>query len=216
MASQYRVVDYYDLRPVDWASGKHMPLEPGEGHICDRCEAEHALVYVVEDTSSGKCYRVGSGCAKKSFGFDLEKDDKAKELVKGRKAEAEEAVNNERLEQARNLARLITDEVRRTPQPKVVLEREVPSRYPHFPGQLIRVYRAGDVEVESWQSSEGTWNVREAEILASHRWLSQEIQSRIPDAWKKISAYPNSHRKRQTQDLFELTSSLVWKQLDVR
>lgn len=216
MASQYRVVDYYDLRPVDWASGKRMPLEPGEGHICDRCEAEHALVYVVEDTSAGKLYRVGSGCAKKSFGFDPEKDAGAKSLVKTRKVEAEEAVNTERLERSQNLAQLVAEEVRKLPQPKVVLYQEIPSKYPHFPGQMIRVYRVGTAEAEIWQSSDGRWNDREGELLAIHRWLSQEIQARIPEEWKEISAYPNPRHKRRTEDLFQLTSHLVWRRLDVR
>jgi hypothetical protein len=31
-----KVIGYRDLRPVDWASGKRMPLEAGAGHRCDQ------------------------------------------------------------------------------------------------------------------------------------------------------------------------------------
>ena len=216
MTNEYRVIDYYDLRPVDWASGKRMPLESGEGHLCDRCETEHALVYVVEDTTTGKTYRVGSGCAKQSFGFDPEKNADAKDLVKTRKAEAEEAVNSERLERSQHLAQLVVGEIRKLPQPKVALYQEIPSKYPHFPGQMIRIYRVGTAEAEIWQSSDGRWKDREGELLASHRWLSQEIQARIPEEWKQIFAYSNPRHKRRTEDLFQLTAHLVWRQLDVR
>jgi hypothetical protein len=44
--------------------------DPGEGHICDRCAREHAVIYELFDDSTGKTYSVGSGCAKQSYGFD--------------------------------------------------------------------------------------------------------------------------------------------------
>lgn len=36
----FKVIDYYDMRPLDWLSGKRMLLEPGAGHLCDRCGAK--------------------------------------------------------------------------------------------------------------------------------------------------------------------------------
>jgi len=47
MANKFRIVGYRDLRPVDWLSGKRMPLDPGEGHTCDRCGATTPLTVVL-------------------------------------------------------------------------------------------------------------------------------------------------------------------------
>jgi hypothetical protein len=73
-ARKMKVVGYVDLRPVNWFTGKREPLPAGEGHVCDRCGAVHALVYTLLDTESKEEFKVGSGCAQRAFGFDPDKD----------------------------------------------------------------------------------------------------------------------------------------------
>ena len=209
----YRVVNYYDLRPIDWASGKRLPLEPGAGHVCDRCGAEHAVVYVVEDSETGGTYRVGSSCAKAQFGFEVEGDPAARDLVKSYKAKVDEEVNNQRLAQAAELAAAVAAEVRRLRPPEMVVAREVPARYPLFEGQLMRIYRAGEMEVDARQRRDRGWDDREARELASYRWLSHEIESRLPREWSQITAYQDPRHRRRTTDLFGLTARLVWEKL---
>jgi hypothetical protein len=159
MPSNYTVVDYYDLRPLDWVSGKRMPLEPGESHVCDRCGAEHAVVYVVEDLTTHKTYAVGSGCAKASFGFDPASDKQATRIVASKKQEAAALVNDRRLKEVENLTRDISSQVRSLPRPPVVHAGDAVSKYAHYAGQLVRKFKMGDVEAEEWQQSSG-WNDR--------------------------------------------------------
>jgi hypothetical protein len=213
--NRYRVVDYYDLRPLDWMSGKRRPLEPGEGHVCDRCGAEHALVYVVEDTTTHKQYNVGSGCAKQSFGFDPSQDKEARAIVKGKQRVADEQVNDRRLDAATELANKIAEEVGRLRRPEVVLEREVPSKYPSFAGQKIRVYKVGaDVEVEDWeQSGEAKWNTRQAEELAIYRWVANRIAERIPSDWPFMTVYLNPSKPRSTTTLKQACESMARRKL---
>ena len=194
----YRVIDYYDLRPLDWLSGKRMPLEPGEGHVCDRCGAEHALVYVVEDTDTGKTYRVGSGCAKQSFGFDPEKNDEAKRLVKAVKQQAAKAINDARLTAVDDLAKQILEAVERAPKPNVVFKGDLPFKYAHFPGQKIRTFTMGDVEAtELAPSSVESWHDNQTIDLLLHRWITARIEEKIPAEWQSVEISPYSDRPRK-------------------
>jgi hypothetical protein len=204
--SKYRVIDYYDLRPVDWLSGKRLPLEPGTGHVCDRCGAEHAVVYVVEDTESGRTYRVGSGCATQSFGFDPEKNDEAKRLIKTAKEETAKRINAARLEAVDTLAKEIFKAIQTTARPPVVFQGDAPFKYAHFPGQLVRTFTMGDVESTELQpSSGGGWHDGQTVDLLLHRWISARIEESIPEEWQKIdvSPYPDRPRKNVTSMALE-------------
>lgn len=194
----YWIIDYYDLRPLDWMSGKRMPLEPGEGHVCDRCGAEHAVVYVVEDTETGKTYRVGSGCAKQSFGFDPEKSDEAKKLIKTAKQQAAKDINDARLVAVDDLAKQIFKAVQNTPRPPVVFKGDLPFKYAHFPGQKIRTFTMGDVEATELEpSSVESWHDNQTVELLLHRWITARIEELIPAEWQSVEVSPHSDRLRR-------------------
>jgi hypothetical protein len=206
MPSNYTVVDYYDLRPLDWVSGKRMPLEPGEGHVCDRCGAEHAVVYVVEDLTTHKTYAVGSGCAKASFGFDPASDKQATRIVASKKQEAAALVNDRRLKEVENLTRDIASQVRSLPRPPVVRAGDAVSKYAHYAGQLVRKFKMGDVEAEEWQQSSG-WNDRQTIELCVHRWLGREVELRIPAELKNVAVAMNPNRPRITTTMYDACRS---------
>ena len=211
--ARYRVVDYYDLRPVDWLSGKRMPLEPGEGHTCDRCGAEHAVVYVVEDTITHKHYSVGSGCAKQSFGFDPALDKDARAIVRSKKKVEEVAVNDQRLAAASEKVNEIVSEVSKLSRPEIGIHEYV-SKWAHFPGQLIRVFRMGDAEAEEWQPGKTEdWHDRQTRELAEYRWLSNRIMERVPAEWSQVSVFTNPNRTLQTSLLSEVCIGMARKKL---
>lgn len=194
----YRVIDYYDLRPLDWMSSKRMPLEPGEGHVCDRCGAEHAVVYVVEDTETGKTYRVGSCCAKQSFGFDPEKSDEAKKLIKTAKQQAAKDINDARLAAVDELAKQILETVERASKPNVVFKGDESFKYAHFPGQKIRTFTMGDVEATELEMRDlGGWHDNQTIELLIHRWITARIEEMIPAEWQSVEVSPNSDRPRK-------------------
>jgi hypothetical protein len=206
MPSNYTVVDYYDLRPLDWVSGKRMPLEPGEGHVCDRCGAEHAVVYVVEDLTTHKTYAVGSGCAKASFGFDPASDKQATRIVASKKQETAALVNDRRLKEVENLTRDIASQVRSLPRPPVVHAGDAVSKYAHYAGQLVRKFKMGDVVTEEWQQSSG-WNDRQTIELCVHRWLGREVELRIPAELKNVTVAMNPYRPRITTTMYDACRS---------
>lgn len=170
----FRVVGYRDLRPLDWLSGKRMPLEPGEGHVCDRCGAEHAVVYEVLDDETGKHYAVGSSCAKRQFGFEPSKDKEAKSLIRAAKdAEAEE------LESARQAAVTqaaieAADAVSRLRPPEPVADRE------RYPGAVA--WRVGDgIALAAHGRTDAV-----AVTMALHDYYEHRIREILPAEWDKI------------------------------
>lgn len=61
-----QLINVYDLRQRD-NNNKPMPIEKGNGHICESCGREHGKVFVVAD--GDKVHEVGSTCCKKLFGW---------------------------------------------------------------------------------------------------------------------------------------------------
>lgn len=63
----FELIEINDLRPIDWYTGKRVPLSPGMGSICQRCGKEHAVVWKVHETTPGRqrVWCVGSGCGPK-------------------------------------------------------------------------------------------------------------------------------------------------------
>lgn len=62
----WRLVRVYDVRPIDWLTGKRAPVSSVDEDLlpnCYRCEKKHAKVY--EITDGARNYNVGSGCVKK-------------------------------------------------------------------------------------------------------------------------------------------------------
>jgi hypothetical protein len=71
-APRWRLVRVYDVRPVDFQSGKRLPVAACDVEMlpeCNRCGRRHAKVYVVQDREApGRLAHVGSGCCKRAFG----------------------------------------------------------------------------------------------------------------------------------------------------
>ncbi len=183
----FRVVGYRDLRPIDWASGKRLPLSPGEGHICDRCGAEHAVVYEVLDDETGKHYSVGSSCAKRQFGFEMSKDKEAKALVKAAKdAEAAE-IEAARQEAVAKASIEVASRVSRLPIPEPVADTI------RYPGKVA--WRVGDSMYLATYGRTGD----EAIELARRGWVANRVRELVPREWDKaeIRLYPDE-RSRTT------------------
>ena len=123
------VVGYADLRPVNWFTGKRepprgaplrgAPLAGGEGHICDRCGAEHAVVYTLLDTDSKEQFKVGSGCAQRAFGFDPDKDPLVRKTIKAEKQQIEKEMKRLHDQTVSDAAFIISREVVDLPVPPI-------------------------------------------------------------------------------------------------
>jgi hypothetical protein len=177
------VVGYRDLRPVDWASGKRLPLEAGEGHLCDRCGTEHAVVYDVQDTESGKIYQVGSTCAKKQFGFDVVEE--ARELVRASKKQ--DAAELDAIRQ-----QMIVDEI---PRIDLAISRlKIPDfveDHKSYPGATC--WRFGDSMALATRGQ----NDQEAKNIAFKDWVIHRIRDSIPPEWYNIEVlYDPKSRSR--------------------
>lgn len=192
-----KVIGYKDLRPFDWVSGKRMPLEPGAGHICDRCQREHAIVYTLLDTDTNKQYDVGSGCAKQSFGFDPSKDKEAKLLEKNEKSEKEKIIVETRLKVVEELLGSIIETLLKAEVPEVNL-----SNSEKYKTEIVTI---GDSKAYvSHRTREETIKV------ATITWFDNRIVELIPEQWKNydVPAHPGSTSKSKTS-MFELTRRLA-------
>jgi hypothetical protein len=176
MASRFRVVNYRDLRPVDWLSGRRMPLAPGEGHACDRCGAEHAVIYTVEDGETGRRYEVGSSCAKKQFGFDADRE--AKSLIREARERAAAELDAARQEIVVRAVSQIVDEVGGLIVPSPVADT---LRYPG-----TTAWRAGDGLA---LAAHGRTDA-EARQMAELDYLEKRIRERVPPGWSGVEVKP--------------------------
>jgi hypothetical protein len=78
-----------DLRPIDWDSGKRLPITIEECSECERCGRLHAVVWTVEVTETGKpprVFNVGSTCGKRMVAEGLLPEFDKIELREARKA----------------------------------------------------------------------------------------------------------------------------------
>lgn len=74
--TQFKLVAISDLREYDYLRQEYIPLEKGEGNICERCGREHAKVFVVRDlATTTKDYYVGSTCCKKLLNWEPSKEE---------------------------------------------------------------------------------------------------------------------------------------------
>jgi hypothetical protein len=182
------VVGYYDLRPVDWVSGKRMPLEGGEGHICDRCGALHAIVWCLKDVNSQEIFKVGSGCAKKSWGFDPSEDAKGRALVKEVARDVDRQLFERRVGEAEQVAGVIINSFRGVNPPPSIFE-EVSSSSDTIKGKVW----VGD-SYAYWQ----TFNTKEnAYKVALSGWYDNRIKEMIEPKLKNVLITdPDSKPKR--------------------
>jgi len=181
----YRIIGYRDLRPIDWLSGKRVPLAPGEGHVCDRCGAEHAIIYTVLDTDSDKQYEVGSGCAKQQFGFEVDKQRETRDLVKTEKARAAQEVDDARQEMVVLAAEDIARELRTCPTPEPVAdEARYPGRVAWRIGDGIALTTSGRDDAETKQ-------------VALQDFYDHRIREMVPPEWTSVSLrlYPEGRSR---------------------
>jgi len=183
----YKIVGYRDMRPVDWLSGKRVPLEPGEGHICDRCGAEHAVIYEIEDTVTGKRYSVGSGCAKQQFGFEPDKTREIKTLLKAEKDRMATEIDDARQRAAEETAQRIASSVLTLPVPEPVADTE---RY-----KPTVAWRVGDGLA---LAAHGRTNA-EASRLATHYWFEKRTQELVPQQFFGVELLLNPGKKDRTK-----------------
>lgn len=95
----WRLTRIEDLRGIDFASGKRVPLSAGEGHLCDRCDREHALVFHITD--GVRSLAVGSGCVKVATGGWEPSDVEMKRARKVLRDEVKTAMDAKRREDER-------------------------------------------------------------------------------------------------------------------
>ena len=186
VSTVYKVIDYYDLRPLDWLTGKRMPLGPGEGHVCDRCGAEHAVVYVVEDSDTGKTYRVGSSCAKANFGFIVTEDLEAKKLVKSSKQRDAEMLDAKRQAAVEELADTLASEISQLPVPECTSDTTT------YHGTTAWKCGDGCKALASYGRTDA-----EACEIAVKDWTEHRVREGIPVEWDEILIlYRPGHRDK--------------------
>lgn len=181
----YTVIGYHDLRPVDWHSGKRVPLAPGEGHTCDRCGTEHAIVFEVRDDETGKIFSVGSGCARQQFGFDPEKAEEVRAEVRKLKQEQALLVNQARWQEVERVASQIVEEVEHLSVPEVASS---PSKWP----SVKAVWTCGDAHANQSSCSSQSETVLLAQLL----WLENRVRERVPARYSTIPLGPHPNKLR--------------------
>lgn len=184
----YRVVGYRDLRPVDWASGKRMPLPAGEGHVCDRCGAEHAVVYAVLDDETGKTYQVGSSCARRQFGFDV--DRASRSLVKEARARTESELDAARQLAAAEVADAAVARLSGAAVPELVADRD------RYPGTVA--WRCGDALA---LAAHGRTDA-EAREMAVREWVCRRVSELVPTEARDAELLRRPGTKDRTRTLF--------------
>lgn len=193
-----RVVGYRDLRPLDWVSGKRMPLAPGEGHLCDRCGREHAVLYEVLDDVTHKTHVVGSGCAQKQFGFDVAKNEDAKTLVKQARLASELELDARRHQLVGEKTEEILAEVSALVVPEPVVE--------HREGKPDVVHVGDELAYVNGRSHDETLRV------ATRGWFRMRVSERIPAEWESasVSQRPPARTARDLRHVISMSRRVVW------
>jgi hypothetical protein len=61
----FELISVTDVRPIDWESGKRVPVDACDLPECTRCGRRHAVVWRLIERPSGATLTVGSGCGPK-------------------------------------------------------------------------------------------------------------------------------------------------------
>jgi hypothetical protein len=201
-----KVVGYRDLRPVNWFTGKREPLEAGAGHICDRCGAEHAIVYEVEDDTTGKVYAVGSGCAKQQFGFDPDKSEEAKRFIKSVRQQIAFDIHTKRHEVIAKLAQEIAAGVSSLKVPPISSEKVVNK----YTGKEELMWRCGDNDFRQLLDVDNN----SARGMVVSGWLRNRVNEQVPTEWRGvvIGSKPNNP-KSYPESMGNLCTRLAMKVL---
>lgn len=169
----YILTAVYDLREIDEFTGERIPLEPGQGNICNRCGREHAKVYEVKREQDGKEFTVGSTCCKRLFGWEPEKEE-TRRLEK----EARKLAENRAYQRLLAIATPMAEEVKALPLPRIIEleEREEAARSRYAYIQII--WGAEGSKVKVWGlKSEGLTNERRNCFYSS--WKAEQARNRV-------------------------------------
>lgn len=200
------VIGYVDLRPVNWFTGKREPLAKGEGNICDRCGAEHAHVYTLRDVDSRETFKVGSGCAKRSFGFDPSQDPEAKRMVKAAEREAADRAAKEKQARIDAYVTEIAGIVGRIPIPEArLLERTSDIRTSSGEERFTEWWALGDAKKKRWNARANTPLPDDdlQDLMVS--WAQKRAMEHMPAELRKMD--PNNHLTTH------IASKVAWRLL---
>lgn len=129
-----------DLRPIDWYTGKRLPLTINELAECHRCGRKHAIVWTVEVTEPGKpprVFDVGSSCGKKMVAEGLLPDLEPASVKAARKAARNRNTATKRAEVEKHARRVGT----------LVAALDMPA--PTCTARRIKKY-AGGLDLDAW------------------------------------------------------------------
>lgn len=113
-----------DVRPLDWFTGKRLPVPAESLPECVRCGRNHAVVWTLRELPSGRTLTVGSGCGPRLLaegllpGVDLPAVAAAKKLARAEERRIRTSGAERRARELAELARL-ADAVAGSPPPPV-------------------------------------------------------------------------------------------------
>ena len=187
---EWRIHSIEDMRPIDWDTGKRVPLEAGSGATCERCGKEHAIVYHMEHKKTGQHTCVGSGCGPGMAGGTHNIDDKTR---KDAEREAKDKVRVQARAKIDQWVSAIVDELR---SPKF----STPEYWVHTETKTKYGEKEGRQEVEHKQT---VWGLKDLGLFVrmkspyphaedsarvARQWLQKEIDKqvesrKIPKEW---------------------------------
>jgi hypothetical protein len=118
----FELLSVSDVRPLDWMTGKRLPVAPEDLPECARCGRRHAEVWRLR-SSAGRELTVGSGCGPKLIsegllpGVDLPAVKAAKRLAAAEVKRLRTARAEERAAELAAVARAAADATTRSPEP---------------------------------------------------------------------------------------------------
>lgn len=160
-----------DLRPVDWFSGKRLPLTIEEMAECHRCGRKHAIVWTVEVTEHGKAphtFDVGSSCGKKMIAEGLLPDLEPASVKAARKAARKRNTDAKRAEVEKHARRV----------GELVAALDMPA--PTCTARRIKKY-AGGLDLDAWACGDVTTTTAAGTD-------DDGMRRRLADDWRRARA----------------------------
>ena len=174
----WHLEDIRDLRELDWATGKRIPLGPGEGEECGRCGRLHAVVHHLRH-DDGRTLKVGSTCSRRATnGWEPTADEK-----RVARARVRDRVENARAETQDALVDAIVASLG---------ELEIPA--PQWLGECDESqdrWGADDVEVWVWKRQGLT---QERLDCFRRRWVASQVRGVAPPIPATFSSWTIEQR----------------------
>jgi len=160
-----------DLRPVDWFSGKRLPLTIEEMAECHRCGRKHAIVWTVEVTEQGQppqVFNVGSQCGKRMIAEGLLPDLEPASVKAARKAARTKHTDAKRAE--------VTKHARRVGE--LVAALDMPE--PECTARRVKKY-AGGLDLDAWACGD-------VHTTTAAGTDADSMRRRLADDWRRARA----------------------------